>query len=126
MTVWDNVDNLEAQDYDFRGSVAGVSFVEGYPANLLAFKNTFLDNKQEILAAIKRNPENPYDSNACEVWAFNGFEYVFIGHLPKDIAAMVAFEIDNGATANTEIVSIGFANNDPSKPGAIFRLKLER
>lgn len=138
------------------GNVVGVSFVEGYPSNLIRLHAV----RQEIgviKAVIKRNPVNKYDSNACEVWVltthedrcegcilrgFHGnpsFEteygipanlslqtnetYQMIGHLAKELAAELAPQLDSGVEFDIQIVSIGFANNDPSKPGASFHIR---
>lgn len=42
-----------------------------------------------------RSPENPYDSNAFEIWFKNGqFQ---LGHLPRHIAELVAPKFDEGS-----------------------------
>jgi hypothetical protein len=113
---WNELEDLERKaDNRIWGTVAGVSFVPGYPNNLLQFAETIY--KGEGSATIKRNPANKYDSNACEIWLFDKH---FIGHVPKDIAAEIAPKMDAGKKYTIKITSLGFAKGDPSKPGAGF------
>jgi hypothetical protein len=110
---WNDIRNFE--ESGIRGTVAGVSFVPGYPENLVKLK-AILDGGETLPTEIKRNPNNQYDTNACEVWVGG----VFIGHLPRDLAEVVAASIDHGKKLTLEVTSIGFANGDPTKPGVGF------
>lgn len=115
-------DSFEDDDFGptiIRGKVVGVSFIKGYPENLHRLLKEL--NEAGVLDAyIKRNPTNKYDANACEVWV--GEE--MIGHLARDLAAMVAPLIDEGSVTSLTITSIGFAKGDETKPGAGFSLKI--
>lgn len=115
--IWDDLDTLSHSD-DVYGKVVGVTFVNGYPDNLISLQKSVTE--KGLQATIRRNPNNKYDTNACEVWV----DEEFIGHLPRDIAEEVAPQIDKGIGTELTITSIGFANDDPTKPGAGFRLKL--
>lgn len=114
--IWDTV-----RDWDYEppkdawiGNVVGVTFVDGYPKSLIS-----LASKVPVSAVIKRNPNNRYDSNACEVWV----EGKMIGHLAKDVAAELAPQLDSGVEYEMTIRSIGFANGDMTKPGASYWIK---
>lgn len=117
---WNEAALIKNDPGTYRGTVVGVSFVPGYPQNLQALKKT-VDVNGPLGAVIKRAPENQYDSNACEVWVDG---QIFIGHLSRDLAAEIAPKLDSGSVAAMWITSIGYANNDQSKPGAGFYLKV--
>lgn len=108
----------EEQTHIFRGKVVGVSFAKGYPDTLKYLHDNW---NGPIRAQIKRNPDNPYDTNACEVWIGE----VFIGHIARDLAAVIAPLLDMEVPYELNITSIGFAKNDPEKPGAGFQLEIE-
>lgn len=102
-----------------KNNVVGVTFIDGYPANLIRLL-AVLAETGSIRAHVRRNPDNKYDSNACEVWV----DESMIGHLDKETAAKVAPKLDSGSECEISIVSIGFANGNTSKPGASYHLKL--
>ncbi|RYH06525.1 HIRAN domain-containing protein [Tropicimonas sp. IMCC6043] len=52
-----------------------------------------------------RQPENPYDGNAVEVWWRNG--RLQLGHLPRDVATKVAPLIDAGDAIRCYAVNSG-------------------
>ena len=67
--------------------VVGVSFVDGYPDNLLA-----LDG-EDVELALRREVDNPHDANAVAVVVDGGPQ---LGHLPAALAARFAPELDAG------------------------------
>ena len=89
--------------------VVGVSFVPGYPNNILAL----LDINKGVPIELVRNPENPYDKNAIEV-RLNG---VMLGHLAKEVAARLAPELDNGAEYWATLYQVRVSPENPNNPG---------
>lgn len=103
------------------GKVVGVTFVSTYPNNLFEIQKKLLESPLEwIPAAIRRNPNNEYDRNACEVLC-NGR---MIGHLPKETAAIVAPLLDAGRGYDFHITHVGVSPDQPDKPGANFQLEI--
>lgn len=54
--------------------VAGVTFIDGYPDNLLRLRepaDAAWQAGECLTAVLRRNPANPYDSNAVEIWVYN-------------------------------------------------------
>lgn len=117
---WNEAKNLNSGwDSSIIGDkVVGVTFAAGYPHNLIQLKSQ-LEKNGPLKAVLHRSPENQYDKNACEVWV----DGKMIGHLSKELAATVAPRLDLDANYEMNITSIGFANEDPTKPGAGFQLR---
>lgn len=57
--------------------------------------------------SLKREVDNPYDSNAVQVWTNqpNGDEGEFIGFIPKVDNVEIAEHLDAGGNASCEVVS---------------------
>lgn len=89
--------------------VVGLSFVPGYPSNILALQ----DISDNAPVQLVRNPKNPYDSNAVEV-RLGG---MMLGHLAKEVAAVVAPNMDDGATYKASIYQIRVSPENPNNPG---------
>lgn len=119
MLTWKDIKDGDFSSPQFV-NVAGVTFVEGYPDNLFAMVENLSSNR--VFAKIVRNPDNEYDSNACQVW----IEGQFVGHLPKDVAAEAAPEIDRGVPYAGEVVYIGASPDEPMRPGVKLRLFIEK
>lgn len=117
---WNDVKQRSSDKKEYwRGSVAGVSFIDTYPENLRLLKEE-LAYTNHLQAEIQRNSDNQYDSNACEVWV----DEQFIGHLAKDIAKEIAPRIDAGEKFELVITYIGASSEQPDKLGAVYNLCL--
>jgi hypothetical protein len=104
--------------------VAGVSFVPGYPGNLLdlAVHADFAQQRNEgVTALLIRNPDNQHDANAIEVHV-PVMAKGFIGHLPFPVAAWVAPRMDAGETWEAEVLGVHIHSDDPLRPGVEIRL----
>lgn len=93
--------------------VVGVSFVEGYPANIHKIAELFRQRKGDVFVQLVRNPENQYDKNAIEVRLDNRM----IGHIPKEIAARIAPAMDRGVQYLASIYQIRISPENPNNPG---------
>lgn len=114
---WNDVVDFEQtrkKDPTIRGKVVGMSFLPQYPDNLY---DLFDYGMGQRTATIKRNPQNQYDENACEVW----IDHFFVGHLPRDLAAEVAPKLDAGENYTME-VSLLVTPGKESNPGLAFQL----
>lgn len=118
---------------DFTFKVVGLTFVEGYPQNLYALQAAmqtllprsvdgvspifagFRENDAEPLPVVlKRRPENPHDTNAIEVHAP---QIGMIGHVPRDVAARWAPDLDTGDKFRTGVAAILVAPGHEENPG---------
>lgn len=119
---WDEVidfHEIQKNDSIIREKVVGMSFLPGYPSNLyLLFDGSPLGRSKT--ATLKRNPENKYDENACEVF-IGAF---MVGHLPRNLAAEVAPKLDAGENY-TMTVSLLVTPGKEGNPGLAFQLLFE-
>lgn len=88
--------------------VVGLTFVEGYPGNILSLRN-----KENLPVYLVRNPDNPYDKNAIEVRLGD----IMLGHLAKEVAARLAPELDKGAEFWATIYQVRVSPENPNNPG---------
>lgn len=100
------------------GSVTGVSFVLGYPENLLDLAEVIRDHPEGLRASLERDPMNEHDYNAVKILV-NGS---MIGHLPRGLAATVSPLIRDGLDYDVTITGIRVSDAAPRNPGADFRL----
>lgn len=113
----------------FDAAVVGVVFVDGYPNNLYQLEalNFEAENVGERLAAvIVRNPDNPFDYNACEVHVPSLGDDGMIGYLPRPVAARLAAELDAGVEWQGEVAAIRISNDNPANPGITIHLSRRR
>jgi hypothetical protein len=113
-------------DAPFTVKVVGVTFVPGYPDNLLKLEEMCrgLDLASESLPVVLvRNPLNEHDPNAIEVHMPAMDQIGMIGHLPAEMAARLAPELDAGVHWLAELfqVLINFSHMD--RPGISVRLQ---
>lgn len=110
----------------FSSKVVGVTFVAGYPDNLLELERLSLDSAllgdEPLAALIVRNPQNRFDGNACEVHVPALGDDGMIGHLPRAVAARLAPQIDAGETWQAEVYVVRVDPNHLDKPGIDIRL----
>jgi hypothetical protein len=102
----------------FSTQVVGVSFIDGYPHNLLDMQSYRMANPGTMWLTLKREPENPYDANAIGVW-WDGHK---IGHLNKVIAYRMAPELDAGQSWLARVEEIA---GDDELVGITIRCKRE-
>lgn len=89
--------------------VVGLSFVPGYPNNILELQKY----DRGVPVDLVRNPGNQYDSNAVEV-RLNG---VMLGHLAREVAAVVAPNLDDGALYEASVYQVRVSHENPHNPG---------
>lgn len=118
-------------------AVAGVTFADGYPANLkrldAAIKEveshrhgTHLQGQNEGPAVVLvRNPANEYDSNAIEVHvpaiALGPDSSGMIGHVPKALATRWAPLLDAGAQVLAWVDGVRVKKGHENRPGIDIR-----
>lgn len=100
----------------FSTSVVGVSFVDGYPDNLLRIDATMRSVSVEPEVKLVRNPANKYDPNAIEVHV-DGIGMV--GHLTRPIAARLAPALDAGDTFYAHVEAVLIDPDHPDRPGLL-------
>lgn len=121
MTNWKDVRNsIETGEYAHKIpegmktiSVVGVSFVDGYPGNILKLVDVFRNRQGDIFVQLVRNPNNKYDQNAIEVRLNNDM----LGHLPREIAAELAPKMDAGYKFISTLYQIRISPENPNNPG---------
>jgi hypothetical protein len=120
--------------------VVGLTFVPGYPENVLALvadhelaqarETGFVnDGGASVLRVLlRRNPENEHDENAIEVHAPTlGRGRTMIGHVPRDLAAKLAPSLDRGDEWTARVMHVLVDPEHPDRPGvevALERLRL--
>lgn len=112
----------------FSTKVVGVSFVPGYPHNLLDLADTIAESMQAtgdepFPAVLRRNPDNEYDANAIEVHAPVMGQRGMLGHLTRPISARMAPELDAGVLWAAEIEAVLIEPSAPHQPGVSIRCR---
>lgn len=124
---------MQAPPAVFTVKVVGLTFVDGYPQNLLDLRNLherrfvrvdedqpmfagFGDGEVEPIAAVLvRDPNNPHDSNAVEVHVPAIDQRV--GFIPRDLAARVAAWLDAGRSIRCGISTVLVSPGHEDRPG---------
>ena len=102
--------------------LAGVSFVPGYPQVVHDLGRTVGYDGAPEDVRLFREPGNPHDSNAVQVvWMRAGVLYV-LGHLPAELAAVLAPRIDAGESWVVESVRVLVEPMFPERPGVEIRI----
>lgn len=81
-------------------TVVGVTFVPSYPNNVLAVERSIFE-EGECPVYCMRERDNPEDPNAVRVIALPkspAHERWVLGHIPRDVAARMAPEMDANGT----------------------------
>lgn len=112
----------------FSAKVVGVSFVDGYPQNLLDLhdimqESTQITGDEPFPAILRRNPDNEYDSNAIEVHAPVLGTRGLLGHLTRPIAARLAPELDRNVRWAAEIEAVLIEPSALNQPGVSIRCR---
>lgn len=106
------------QQFEF--PVVGVSFTPHYPENLLSLEEALMmaELKGERLACIiVRNPDNPHDSNACEVHVPALGVRGFVGYVTAPLAARLAPTIDAGVEWSGHVSQLRLDHEHLERPG---------
>lgn len=108
----------------FTFKVVGVTFVAGYPKNILGLAELCngLDMEEGPAVVLRRDPDNPHDSNAIQVHVpQEGIG--MIGHVPKEIAARLAGELDIGIHWRSHLYNVLIQNGHEDRPGITVKLQ---
>ncbi len=108
---------------EFDIKVVGLTFVIGYPDNLVILADDIENGLQHDPACaihLRRNPHNRFDSNAVEVRLTD--TDAMLGHIPKDVAKRLAAEVDSGTIWEAEIVSVDIHPEHEDNPGLTIHL----
>lgn len=119
---------------NFNVKVVGITFVEDYPHNihrLLELDKGRQPGDEMMTAVLVRNPANEYDANAIEVHipALGPDPEGMIGHVPKEIAARLAPEMDAAERGETNrrwmagVAGIRQWPNIPDQPGITIKIE---
>lgn len=111
----------------WEGRVVGVSFVDPDNSKRRTLRGLCeerglvnpgdRDMPESLAVVIRRNPENRFDANACEVHVPAIGEDGMIGHLPRDVAASLARFVDNGGKVGAALTGIFIAHHAPDNYG---------
>lgn len=100
--------------------VVGVTFVEGYPNNLLHLRDVAMQAEaagERLAVLLIRNPANQYDANAVEVHVPALGSMAMIGHVPREQAAALAPRIDAGERFLAEVSWCRIDPDHTDRPG---------
>lgn len=108
---------LAALDSRLDFDVAGESFRDDYPANLLRLAEILSesDGREWPSVLLRRDASNRYDANAIEVHVVGGIGHV--GFVPKELARVLAPEIDRGLEVVCVGVEVRMHEDHPDRPG---------
>lgn len=112
----------------FSAKVVGVTFARGYPVSLTALSDAWqyaelkaaeagLDAPEHLAALLVRNPDNDHDPNAVEVHVPAAMTESHVGHLPANLAARLAPEMDAGEPWRAEVCGVLVHPDHPDRPG---------
>lgn len=108
----------------FNAKVVGLSFVDGYPDNILALNEMAegrdLENDPIPVALVR--DVHPKDPNAIEVHVPDLEKNTRIGYLPKKTAAMFARNLDRGEIWDASIYAVLVHPDFPENPGIDLRV----
>jgi len=95
-----------------RCRATGVSFVPGYPGTLADLKRR-CDVAGPIGADLVRDHDNAEDLNATAIVV----EGRRLGWVPRDFAAFIAPQIDDGAAWAASVIFVAIDREHPRRPG---------
>lgn len=103
----------------FTTAVTGVTFVSGYPGTIRALARSVrlaADQDDEVLIVdLVRVPDNPHDANAIEVHVRELSQQ--IGHVPAELAARLAPELDRGTEWAAWVEKVRLEEEHLDRPG---------
>lgn len=112
-------------DVHFDVKVVGVTFLGGYPDTfhqIAEIMNQEGSHAEPVKVVLIRNPENEHDGNAIEVHVPALGQEGMVGHLPKQLAARIAPEMDSGVEWAGAVQAILIAQGAEHQPGMLVRL----
>ena len=106
----------------FKVSVVGISFADTYPDNVYALERMLYDGwrwteDEPLTAILVREPDNEYDPNAIAVHVPALGEHAHLGHVPRNVAARLAPQLDAGEQWQAGISEIRVHPDHPTNPG---------
>jgi len=106
----------------FDVKVVGLTFVARYPDNVYELERQATDGAKFDLELV-REPSNPHDPNAIVVQVYADMER--LGHLPRDVAARIAPEMDAGVPWRVGDWQVLVAFGHEGNPGLTLTLNRE-
>jgi hypothetical protein len=121
--------------------VVGLTFVDGYPANLHRLRSIDEDRKRRAIRAVDsadefgadvepglpvvliRNPHNEHDANAIEVHVPVLGRNGMIGHVPRALAAKLAPSMDRGDVWESRLKSVLVDPEHEDRPGVLIAIE---
>lgn len=109
-----------------RVKLVGVSFIDGYPQTANTLQQMLArdasargDGDAFVSVQLRREPENPHDPNAILVVCGE----MPLGHIKREIAAMIAQQLDAVPDAWVAMVDeVAIHPDHPDRPGIWLRL----
>jgi hypothetical protein len=108
---------------NFSVRVVGMSFTEDYPDNLLDLEweiHHAERSNRKVRLRLVRDPKNIHDPNAIRV---ESDSLGLLGHIPRDLAARLAPELDAGVKWVCAAVKVYVSDYSPDNPGLEVRCK---
>lgn len=97
--------------------VVGVTFVKGYPENLLRLHELIAEHGRDdegIAAVLIRDPENAHDPNAVQIHVP---AIGRIGSVPRTLASKVGPSMDRGERFTAEVTGVRINPEHGERPG---------
>lgn len=106
---------------EWKVKAVGVTFIAGYPDNLHRLHQLQQQLARRLHAepfpiVLTRDPDNKYDPNAIQI---HQPIVGMIGHIPRDLAARLAPELDNGTAWEAWVEQILITPGEENKPGIL-------
>lgn len=115
---------------NFTCQVAGVTFVPDYPDNLYELQTLFWEKRaltnssdEFPVVVLVRNPANEYDPNAVQIHVPALGNNGFVGHLPRNLAARLAPELDSGVEWQGWVTGVAINQDHEDRPGLTIELR---
>lgn len=109
----------------FTTPVVGVTFVDGYPDNILALEQLQFDAEtmgEPLIAVIVREYDNEHDKNCCAIHVPALGEHGKIGCITRSLAARLSSELDSGTHWAGEIAGTRINPDHMDRPSIDVRL----
>lgn len=119
----DLLSNLETQGTlpnEFRVTVVGVSFTDGYPDKFFRLEEMNMNamfNDEQIPCVLIRNKNNEHDKWAIEVHVPSLGDNGMVGHITRPIAARLAPQLDDGIIWTAYVDTVRVSPDHPNRPG---------
>lgn len=97
-------------------AVVGVTFADGYPANLTTLAAALGVHPEGLAATLVRDAGNPHDAKAVAV-RVDAPALGRVGHLPRALAARIGPSIDDGAEWSATVTAVRVKSGHETSPG---------